>query len=343
MSLATQSMSKSVPADERGTASVTSDDRGRTRPRLAVVIPAYNEDLVIGQTLARLAALLRGLSLAGNIDAASFVYLVDDGSQDATWTIVAALHAQDATVKGLKLARNVGTQNALLAGLLAVRDHVDCVVTIDADLQQDEQIIETFLDRYRQGAHIVYGVRRRHGSDSIIKRVTSSFFYNLMNLMGVGIIKHHSEYRLVSRKALDAIAEYREYNLFLRGIFVDIGYRSEIVPFDVRRREAGKSKHSLKKLFSLALDGITSFSVVPLRLVTCAGALISLFSCAMTLFYLYEKLVGHTPPGWAGTVIPIYFLGGVQIVFLGVVGEYIGKIYKEVKARPRYIKDEELI
>jgi len=336
-------MSKSVPADERGIASATSDDRERTRPRLAVVIPAYNEDLVIGQTLARLAELLRGLSLAGNIDAASFVYLVDDGSQDATWTIVAALHAQDATVKGLKLARNVGTQNALLAGLLAVRDHVDCVVTIDADLQQDEQIIETFLDRYRQGAHIVYGVRRRHGSDSIIKRATSSFFYNLMNLMGVGIIKHHSEYRLVSRKALDAIAEYREYNLFLRGIFVDIGYRSEIVPFDVRRREAGKSKHSLKKLFSLALDGITSFSVVPLRLVTCAGALISLFSCAMTLFYLYEKLVGHTPPGWAGTVIPIYFLGGVQIVFLGVVGEYIGKIYKEVKARPRYIKDEELI
>ncbi len=305
-------------------------------------MPCYNEELVVGQTLARLAALLRGLSVAGQIDAASFVYAVDDGSHDATWAIVEALHAQDATVKGLKLARNVGTQNALLAGLLTVKDRVDCVVMIDADLQQDEQVIEIFLAKYRQGAQIVYGVRRRHGSDSIVRRVTSWFFYNLMTLMGAGIIKHHSEYRLVSRKALDAIAEYREYNLFLRGIFVDIGYRSEVVPFDVRRREAGRSKHSLRKLGALALDGITSFSVVPLRLVTCAGALIFLFSCAMTLFYLYEKLVGHTPPGWAGTVIPIYFLGGVQIVFLGLVGEYIGKIYKEVKARPRYIKDFEL-
>jgi len=343
LSLTTQSTSEGVLADARGATPAASDDRERARPRLAVVIPCYNEDLVIGQTLTRLAELLRGLSVAGQIDAASFVYPVDDGSQDATWAIVEALHARDATVKGLKLARNVGTQNALLAGLLAVRDHVDCVVTIDADLQQDEQIIETFLERYRQGAHIVYGVRRKHGSDSIMKRATSWFFYNLMNLMGVGIIKHHSEYRLVSRKALDAIAEYREYNLFLRGIFVDIGYRSEVVPFDVRRREAGRSKHSFKKLASLALDGITSFSVVPLRLVTCAGALISLFSCAMTLFYLYEKFVGHTPPGWAGTVIPIYFLGGVQIVFVGIVGEYIGKIYKEVKARPRYIKDEELL
>ena len=320
-----------------------SDNLERTRPRLAIVIPCYNEELVIGQTLERLAELIRGLSMVGQIDVASFVYPVDDGSHDATWTIVEALHARDARVKGLKLARNVGTQNALLAGLLSVRDRVDCVVTIDADLQQDEQIIETFLDRYRQGAHIVYGVRRKHGSDSIVKRVTSSFFYHLMNLMGIGIIKHHSEYRLVSRKALDAIAEYREYNLFLRGIFVDIGYRSDVVLFDVRRREAGRSKHSLRKLASLALDGITSFSVVPLRLVTCAGVLIFLFSCAMTLFYLYEKLVGHTPPGWAGTVIPIYFLGGVQIVFLGLVGEYIGKIYKEVKGRPRYLRDEELL
>jgi len=329
--------------DSRGTNQVATSKHERRRPRLAVVIPCYNEELVIGQTLERLAELLRGLSIAGQIDVASFVYPVDDGSRDRTWTIVEALHARDEKVKGLKLARNVGTQNALLAGLLTVKDRVDCVVTIDADLQQDEQIIETFLERYRQGAHIVYGVRRKHGSDSIVKRVTSSFFYRLMNLMGVGIIRHHSEYRLVSRKALDAIAEYREYNLFLRGIFVDIGYRSDVVLFDVRRRGAGKSKHGFKKLASLALDGITSFSVVPLRLVTCAGALIFLFSCAMTLFYLYEKFVGHTPPGWAGTVIPIYFLGGVQIVFLGLVGEYIGKIYKEVKHRPRFLRDEELL
>lgn len=340
MSLTTQSISEGVQAGARGGTQVATDERAR--PRLAFVVPCYNEELVVEQTAARLVQLLRGLSAAGRIDPTSFIYLVDDGSQDATWAIIEALHHQDATVKGLKLARNVGTQNALLAGLLGVRRRADCVVSIDADLQQDESVIETFLEKYRQGAHIVYGVRRKHGSDSIVKRAASQFFYSLMNLLGARIIKHHSEYRLVSRKALDAIAEYREYNLFLRGIFVDIGYRSEIVPFDARRRQAGTSKHSFKKLASLALDGITSFSIVPLRLVTFTGAVIFLFSCAMTLFYLYEKFVGHTPPGWAGTVIPIYFLGGVQIMFLGLVGEYIGKIYKEAKARPRFIKDEEL-
>lgn len=314
----------------------------RAAPRLAIVIPCLDEELVIGSTLESLSRLLRDLRTRAKIDRDSFVYPVDDGSRDGTWSIIEALHARDQSIKGLKLARNVGTQNALLAGLLSVRDRVDCVVTIDADLQQDEQVIETFLDRYQQGADIVFGVRRNHGSDSMTKRATSSFFYRLMNVMGIGIIRHHSEYRLVSRKALEAIAEYREYNLFLRGLFVDIGFRSEVVPFDVRRRSVGRSKHGFRKLASLALDAITSFSVAPLRLVTSAGVLIFLFSCAMTLFYLYEKLVGHTPPGWAGTVIPIYFLGGVQIVFLGLVGEYIGKIYKEVKGRPRYLKDVEL-
>jgi len=297
---------------------------------------------VIGQTLERLAELLGNLTMRGQITPDSFVYVVDDGSRDATWKIVEGLHAGDERVKGLKLARNVGTQNALLAGLLGVRGRADCVVTIDADLQQDEQVIETFLEKYQQGAHIVYGVRRRHRRSSPVKRVTSWFFYNLMNLLGARIVKHHSEYRLVSSKALEAIAQYREYNLFLRGIFVDIGYRSDVVLFDVRRRETGRSKHGVRKLASLALDGITSFTVAPLRLVTCVGMLIFLFSCAMTLFYLYHKLMGNTPPGWAGTIIPIYFLGGVQIMFLGLVGEYIGKIYKEAKARPRFIKDEEL-
>ena len=344
MSLTTRSTGEGVARTTRGRAeqATAQDDRARLRPLLAVVVPCYDEELVVEQTAARLVGLLQRLRSAGQIDAASFVYFVDDGSRDATWAIVEALHEEDATVKGLRLARNVGTQNALLAGLLSVKDRTDCVVTIDADLQQDEQVIETFLEKYRQGAHVVYGVRRRHGADSAVKRATSWFFYNLLALMGARIIKHHSEYRLVSRKALEAVAQYREYNLFLRGIFVDIGYRSEVVPFDVRRRAQGTSKHGFRKLASLALDGITSFSVVPLRLVTFTGALIFLFSCAMTLFYLYEKFVGHTPPGWAGTVIPIYFLGGVQIMFLGLVGEYVGKIYKETKARPRYIKDEEL-
>jgi glycosyltransferase involved in cell wall biosynthesis len=318
------------------------DDGARgDAPVLAIVVPCLNEELVIGDTARRLVEVLHKLSAAGKVGAASFVYLVDDGSRDRTWAVVEELHGRDARVKGLKLARNVGTQNALLAGLLAVREHADCVVTIDADLQQDEAVIETFLEKFAAGAHIVYGVRRGRG-DSYLKKATSGFFYTLMNLMGARIIKHHSEYRLVSRKAIDAIAEYREYNLFLRGIFVDIGYESEIVPFTVRRRGAGRSKHDFRKLASLALDGITSFSIVPLRLVTVAGMLVFLFSVLMTLFYLYHKIKGHTPPGWAGTIIPIYFLGGVQIMFLGIVGEYIGKIYQETKARPRYIKDTEL-
>lgn len=342
MSIATETKTDRA-LNARQTLQVSGNSQPEGSPRLAIVVPCYDEELVIGQTLHRLTALLRDLIIRGKIDPDSLIYPIDDGSRDATWSIIEEHHAREPMVKGLKLARNVGTQNALLAGLLAVRDRVDCVVTIDADLQQDERIIETFLDKYREGAQIVYGVRRGHGSDSIAKRATSSFFYTAMNVMGVGLTKHHSEFRLVSRKALEAIAEYREYNLFLRGIFVDIGYPSVTVPFDVRRREAGTSKHGFKRLASLALDGITSFSVVPLRVVTTVGVLIFLFSCAMTLFYLYEKLIGNTPPGWAGTVIPIYFLGGVQIVFLGLVGEYIGKIYKEVKARPRYIKDEELL
>lgn len=312
-------------------------------PVLAIVVPCLNEELVVEETAGRLRDLLGRLTAARKIDPASFIYFVDDGSRDRTWLLIEKMHAIDDRIKALKLSRNVGTQNALLAGLLAIKEHVDCAITIDADLQQDEQAMDTFIEKYQQGAHIVYGVRRRHAQTAPLKRATSWFFYNLLSLMGARIIKHHSEYRLVSRKALDAIAQYGEYNLFLRGIFVDIGYRSETVVFDVRPRAIGKSKHGLRKLASLALDGITSFSVVPLRLVTCAGALIFLFSVAMTLFYLYHKIMGHTPPGWAGTIIPIYFLGGVQIMFLGLVGEYIGKIYKEVKHRPRFIKEQELL
>jgi glycosyltransferase involved in cell wall biosynthesis len=340
LGLTTRDIEETVAGEVR--ASAATESGNHKCPVLAVVVPCLNEELVLEPTAGRLIALLARLSAAGQIDPASFIYFVDDGSRDSTWSIAQRLHEEHPAVKGVKLARNVGTQNALLAGLLSVKDRVDCVVTIDADLQQDEEVIDVFLDKYRQGAHIVYGVRRRHDTSAPLRRLSSWAFYNLLDIMGAPIIKNHSEYRLVSRKALEAIAQYPEYNLFLRGIFVDIGYRSESVIFDVRPRPAGKSKHGVRKLMSLALDGITSFSVVPLRLVTGAGVLIFLFSCAMTLFYLYEKFMGRTPPGWAGTVIPIYFLGGVQIMFLGLVGEYIGKIYKEVKARPRFLKDEEL-
>jgi glycosyltransferase involved in cell wall biosynthesis len=315
---------------------------GEPAPLLALVVPCFDEEPVVPAAAARLAGLLERLNAAGKIDPASFVYFVDDGSRDGTWGVIEGLHRADPAVKGLKLARNVGAQNAVLAGLLSVRERADCAVTIDADLQQDERVVETFLERFRAGAQIVYGVRRNYATDSALKRVASGVFYRLMRLMDSRIIPHHSECRLVSRKAIDAVAQYPEYNVFLRGIFVDIGFKSEIVPFDVRRRVAGKSKHGFRKLVGLALDGVTSFSVAPLRLVTAAGALVSLFSGVMALYYLWERLMGRTPPGWASTIIPVYFLGGVQIMSLGVVGEYVGKIYKEVKARPRYIKDEEL-
>jgi glycosyltransferase involved in cell wall biosynthesis len=311
-------------------------------PLLALVVPCLDEEAVVRQTASRLSALIEQLIAAGKIDAASFIYFVDDGSRDGTWAAIEEMHHADPAIKGLRLARNFGAQNALLAGMLSVRGVADCVVTIDADLQQDERAVEVFLEKFARGAQIVYGTRRNYATDSVAKRAASSIFYNVMRLMDSRIIKHHSEYRLVSRKALDAIAEYPEYNIFLRGIFVDIGYRSEIVRFDVRRRAAGKSKHNFRKLSALALDGVTSFSVVPLRLVTAAGAVVFLFSCAVALFYLYQKIRGNTPPEWTSTLIPVYFLGGVQLMSLGLVGEYVGKIYKEVKGRPRYIKDEEL-
>ena len=326
-------------AHERATSHGRND---RRPPVLALVVPCFDEEPVVPAAAERLAALLGRLRAAGKIDPASFVYFVDDGSRDGTWGVIERLHRSDPSFKGLKLARNVGAQNAVLAALLSVRERVDCAVTIDADLQQDERVVETFLERFAEGAQIVYGVRRNYANESALKRVASAVFYRLMRLMDARIIPHHSECRLVSRKAIAAVAQYPEYNIFLRGIFVDIGFKSEIVPFDVRRRAAGKSKHGFKKLVGLALDGVTSFSVAPLRLVTIAGALVSLFSGAMALYYLWERLAGRTPPGWASTIIPVYFLGGVQIMSLGVVGEYVGKIYKEVKARPRYIKDEEL-
>jgi polyisoprenyl-phosphate glycosyltransferase len=323
-------------------AQATTIGRSQLQPRLALVVPCFDEELILQKTAARLLELLHRLGATHQIDSSSFIYLIDDGSRDATWAIIQALHQEEPSIKGLKLVRNVGTQNALLAGLLSVKDRCDCVVSIDADLQQDPQVIEMFLERYREGCDIVYGVRRKSGEESAAKKATSWFFYHLMQVMGARIVKQHSEFRLMSHKALEAIADYPEHNVFLRGIVADLGYRSEIVLYDARRREEGRSKHGLRKLVSLALEGITSFSVVPLRLVAITGALIFLFSGGMTLFYLYHKLMGNTPPGWAGTIIPIYFLGGVQIMFLGLVGEYIGKIYKEVKARPRFIKDEEL-
>lgn len=312
------------------------------QPTLSIVVPCYDEQLVIEESSRRLLAVLCKLMEARRISPESFIYFVDDGSTDKTWSLIATLHEGNPLVKGLRLARNVGHQNALLAGLLGVRERVDCVVSIDADLQHDEEAIGLFLGKYQEGADIVYGVRQDRFSDNRLKRGTALGFYNLMRIMGVNIIKNHADYRLASRKALEAVSEYKEFNLFLRGVFVDVGLRSAVVPFQVRERFAGRSKYSLTRMISFALDGITSFSVVPLRFVTFIGLAIFIFSCLMTVFILFSFVYLNTVPGWASTVIPIYFIGGVQVMLMGLIGEYVGKIYKEVKARPRFIKDVEL-
>ena len=318
------------------------DASGRDRPLLSIVVPCHNEEIIVAEAAHRFAALLRDLIAAGQIAPDSFLYFVDDGSADRTWAIISALHEQNPSVKALRLMHQAGHQNALLAGLLSLRERVDCAISIDCDMQQDESAIPSFLGKYRQGCDIVYGVRDSRRSDSYLKKMTALFFYRLMRLMGVKLLKNHADYRLVSRRVLRTLSEYREVNLFLRGIFIETGFKSEVVMFQARERLAGESKYSPARMLSFALDGITSFSIVPLRFVALAGAAIFIFSLLMTIWILFSVARGNVVPGWASTVIPIYFLGGAQVMLMGIIGEYVGKIYKEVKARPRYIVDTEL-
>ncbi len=338
--------------ESRGFAQVTNDDLNRhepivtdlarTRPRLAIVVPCFNEEFVIRETIRRLVGILRDLREKGQIASESFLYFVDDGSIDNTWSILSELNKSDREVKALKLSRNFGHQNAVLAGLLTVRHRADCVISMDADLQHDEQAIYNFLEKYRQGADIVYGVRKTAGRVPISKRLSSSLFYWLMNSLGVKLIKDHPDYRLISTKVLDTLADYKEVNIFLRGIFANMGFKSEVVYFDVHERLAGTTHYSWAKMIGLALDGVTSFSVAPLRMIAIGGVLITLGALAIAVFIVVSALRGDVVPGWASTVLPIYVLGGLQIMTIGLVAEYIGKIYSEVKQRPRFIPEQEL-
>jgi len=317
-------------------------DLARSRPRLAIVVPCFNEELVIRETVSRLVGLLRDLREKGQVASESFLFFVDDGSIDNTWGLLRELNKSDREIKGLKLARNFGHQNAVLAGLLTVRHRADCVISMDADLQHDEQAIYSFLDKYRQGADIVYGVRRDAGNAPISKRLGSSIFYWLMSSLGAKVIKDHPDYRLISAKVLDTLADYKEVNIFLRGIFANMGFKSELVYFDVHERFAGTTHYSWAKMIGLALDGVTSFTVAPLRMIAIGGVLITLGALAIAVFIVVSALRGDVVPGWASTVLPIYVLGGLQIMTIGLVAEYIGKIYSEVKQRPRFISEQEL-
>lgn len=318
------------------------ESNSSSSPRLAIVVPCYDEALTLDACAAQICDLLTRLVSGGSVHPDSFVYFVDDGSRDGTWSAIARLHQADSRVKGLKLSRNFGHQEAQLAGLLFVRERVECAVTIDADLQQDLAAIPDFLTAFAGGAEIVFGVRSDRHSDGALKKFSALGFYALMKAMGVGTIRNHADYRLVGRKALDALSRYGESNLFLRGIFADLGFETETVRFDVKERARGTSKYTLRRMISLALSGIASFSVVPLRLVALLGLLIWLLSLGMMSYILLVYLSGVGVPGWASTAIPIYFLGGLQLLALGVVGEYVGRLYKEAKGRPRYLEDLEL-
>lgn len=308
-------------------------------PRLSIVVPCYNEAAVLTETTRRLAELLTQLSSVKKIAVDSHVVYVDDGSCDSTWALIKQFNRQDTRIKGVKLSANRGHQTALLAGLFGATG--DVVVSIDADLQDDSAAIEAMIDAYAGGHHVVYGVRQRRVSDSLFKRSSAYACYKLLAFCGVKIVVNHADYRLLSRRALESLKQYPEVNLFLRGIVPLIGYSSTVVYYDRSPRLAGESKYSLKAMLGLALDGITSFTVFPLRIVSVLGLLVSLGSIVMTLWVLWTKwFTDAAIPGWASSVLPIYFLGGIQLLGIGVLGEYIGKIYLEAKRRPRYFVEE---
>lgn len=315
-----------------------------SKSTLAIIIPCFNEELLIESTVRSLFEVIDSLIAKEKISSQSFIYLVDDGSKDKTWEIIEKLHKENNLVKGVRFVKNYGNQKALMAGLLGVRDvGCDCVVSIDADLQQDQWAIETFVDKFHEGYDIVSGIRNGRETDSLFKRYTALFFYKLMNLLGAKIPVNHSDYRLVSKRALDIMSQYSEKQLFLRGFFHEIGLKTAYVKFDVKPRMLGKSKFNFLSLLGLALNGITSFSIIPLRVIAVLGFFMALFSFGLGLQVLYEKLfLNSTPKGWATQVVMLAFFGGIQIFCLGIIGEYLGQVYREVKARPRYIKDIEL-
>lgn len=305
-------------------------------PTVYLVVPCYNEELVLDETTKRLTEKLFSMQEKGLTDNKSRILYVDDGSKDKTWSIIENLSQSFPQVEGLKLAHNRGHQNAVLAGLMTAKEHCDCVISLDADLQDDVDALDQFMEKFIEGCDVVYGVRKARDKDSLFKKATAEGFYTFMKLLGVDIVFNHADYRLMSRRALEALEEYSEVNLFLRGIVPLIGYRSDYVYYDRNERFAGESKYPLKKMLALAMDGITSFSVKPLKMISNFGILISLLSVFGLIYALISYFTGHAVDGWTAIVASIWLLGGIQLLCLGVVGSYIGKIYSEVKRRPRF-------
>ena len=298
--------------------------------KLIIQIPCYNEEKTLPETIADLPRHIEG------IDKIEYL-VINDGSKDKTWSIIEELSAQSPYATGIKLAKNAGHQNAVMAGLMTVKDLADCVISIDADLQDDINVIPQFIQEFQNGNDIVYGVRNKRDTDTFFKRGTALFFYKFMKKMGVNIVYNHADYRLMSRRALDAFAQFPEVNLFLRGMVPLVGYRSANVYYDRHERFAGESKYPFKKMLELALNGITSFSITPIKLVTLIGFLCSVVSVIAAIYSVVVYFMGRASVGWSSTFVSIWFIGGLQLLALGLIGEYIGKIYKEVKGRPRFI------
>ncbi len=307
--------------------------------KIGIILPCYNEEQVLYESARILTKLLNRLISLKKITPTSRILYIDDGSNDGTWNLIKALSDKHSKVGGIKLSRNFGHQNAILAGLLTVKG--DAIVSLDADLQDDVNTIEAMIDDHLKGSEIVYAVREDRSIDSRFKRISAHFFYKFMNFIGSDVVYNHADFRLLSRKAINALKEFREINIFLRGVVPLIGLKSSTVYYKRNQRAAGKTKYPLRKMINFAIDGITSFSVAPLRVITVIGFVIFSMSLIMIVYIFWVWLFSNSAvPGWASTTLPIYFLGGIQILFIGILGEYLGKTYQEIKGRPRYLIEE---
>lgn len=310
--------------------------------KLYLVIPCYNEEAVLPETSKRLKEKYTALMDAGKISPDSRIVFVNDGSKDRTWEMICDLHRGDPVFRGICLSRNKGHQNALMAGLMTVKDECDAAISLDADLQDDINAIDAMVDKYAEGFEVVYGVRSSRKKDTFFKRTTAEGFYKVMKAMGVETVYNHADYRLMSRRALGALSEFDEVNLFLRGIVPLVGFKSTQVTYERGERFAGESKYPLKKMIAFAVEGITSMSVKPIRMISSLGFFVFLVSIGVLIYSIVQKFLGNTVPGWAFLAVSVWALGGIQLLSIGVIGEYIGKIYLETKHRPKFIVAEYL-
>lgn len=310
--------------------------------KLYIAVPCYNEEAVLPDSAAKLRDKLRSMMADGLISDDSRIVFIDDGSADATWRLITELHESDSIYSGIKLSRNRGHQNALMCGLMTLKDEADAVISIDADLQDDIGVFDEMVRKYESGCDVVYGVRSKRKTDTFFKRFTAEGYYKVLDRMGAKVIFNHADFRLMSRRALRAFAEFHETNLFLRGLVPMVGYKSDIVTYERSERLAGESKYPLKKMLALAWEGITSLSTKPIKMITRLGIIMLIISLVMLIYTLIRYFMGATNTGWASLMVSIWAIGGLQMLAIGIIGEYIGKIYLESKHRPRFIVEEYL-